>query len=122
MKSQHTTRRAILAGAAAVPVATIAGAAAALGSDEQQLAAIEGEVKELRARMREVPDQDEAAFDVLVSREIALLNKAGATRATTIEGLRCKARMSGMCEYGCATRTPVADSIVNDLIAWTAIA
>ena len=120
MTSQDTTRRALLAGAAAMPSLALAGTAvSAPGSDEQQLVAIEGEIKGLRARMREVPDQDDAAFDELVHREDALLDKAAATRATTIVGLRCKASMSCTCEYGVANK-PLADSLVSDLLAWPA--
>jgi hypothetical protein len=53
MKSQHTTRRAVLAGASAMPIVVIAETAAAASKcDEQRLFAIEAEVTELTARAK----------------------------------------------------------------------
>jgi hypothetical protein len=46
-------------------------------------------------------------------------DKLASTRATTLHDLRCKARISHLTERGLAER-PIAQSIVNDLIALSA--
>jgi hypothetical protein len=72
MKSQHSTRRSILAGVSAMPVVAITGAAATAPSgDERRLFAIEAKVRELYAQADQVwlggEDDDQAVFDQFYS-------------------------------------------------------